>query len=116
MSLQPLRVAIFPYIPDLAGDELAGLGKTGELVEVYTKGVDPYDLNALEFIYLTDGEDAYDLMEVDTVLLGELVKTGRLQPLEDHFKVTRDVFDPSAVHSLPYSPHLKSHLYIQTVL
>ena len=120
MASQPrLRVAIFPYIPDLAGDKLAGLKQfivdefkkvSGELIEVETDA-DPYDLNKLNSTYLTNDRDAYDVMEVDTILLGELVKTGRLQNLEDHFMVTEDVFTPSAVHSVRYSPHLKSHLY-----
>ena len=113
MESSPLRVAIFPYIPDLAGDELAGLRQyiadqfksvTGLKVEVYTKGVNPYDLDALQSTYLTDGKDAYDLMEVDTVLLGELVEAGLLQPL-DGYEPT-DVFAPSAVHSVTYSGHV----------
>ena len=118
-SQPPLRVAIFPYIPDLAGDKLAGLKQfivdgfkkvSGELIEVETDA-NPYDLNKLNSTYLTNDRDAYDVMEVDTILLGELVKTGRLQNLEDHFTVTEDVFIPSAVQSLHYSPDLKNHLY-----
>ena len=50
-------------------------------------------------------------MEVDTILLGELAKTDLVQVLEDHFEVKTDVFTSSAVHSVRYSPHLKSHLY-----
>ena len=119
MASKPLRVAIFPYIPDLAGDKLAGLKRfiadefkkvSGESIEVET-AADPYDLIKLKSTYLTDDRDAYDVMEVDTILLGELVKTGRLQALEDHFTVTEDVFTPSAVHSVRYSPHFKTHLY-----
>ena len=119
MASQPLRVAIFPYIPDLAGDKLAGLKRfiadefkkvSGESIEVETDA-DPYNLSKLKSTYLTDDRNAYDVMEVDTVLLEELVKTGRLQALEDHFTVTEDVFTPSAVHSVRYSPNLKSHLY-----
>ena len=119
MASQPLRVAIFPYIPDLAGDKLAGLKRfiadefkkvSGESIEVETDA-DLYDLYKLKSTYLTDDRDAYDVMEVDTIILEELVKTGRLQALEDHFTVTEDVFTPCAVHSVRYSPNLKSHLY-----
>ena len=119
MSSQQLRVSIFPYIPDLAGDKLAGLTRFiadefkkehGVSVQVEATA-DPYDLMKLKNNYLADGEDAYDVMEVDTVLLGELAKSGRLQALEDHFTVTADVFASSAVQSVSYSPHLKSHLY-----
>ena len=116
MSLQPLRVSIFPYIPDLAGDKLAGLTRFiadefkkehGVSVKVEATA-DPYDLNKLRSVYLADGEDSYDVMEVDTVLLGELAKSGHLQPLEDHFTVTEDIFASSAVRSVTY---LKEHLY-----
>ena len=31
------------------------------------------------------GKEAYDIMEVDTILLGELVKTGKLQSLKVTF-------------------------------
>ena len=73
---------------------------------------DPYDLKKLKRNYLANGDDAYDIMEVDTVLLGELVKSGQLQPLEEHFTVTADVYASSAVHSVHSdSPHLKTHLY-----
>ena len=118
MSSQ-LRIAIFPYIPDLAGDKLAGLRqfiadefkkKCGESVQVETKA-DPYDLKQLTSTSLANGEEAYDIMEVDTVLLGELAKSGCLQPLEGRFKVTEDVYTASAVHSVRYSPHFKQHLY-----
>ena len=121
MSSQPLRVSIYPYIPDLAGDKLAGLTRfiadefkkehgVSVVVEANEKA-DPYNLPHLINKYLADGEDAYDVMEVDTVLLGELAKSGHLQPLEDHFKVTEDIFASSAVRSVNYSRHLKEHLY-----
>ena len=119
MSSQQLRVSIYPYIPDLAGDKLAGLTRFiadefkkehGVSVQVEATA-DPYDLMKLKNNYLADGEDAYDVMEVDTVLLEELAKSGCLQALEDHFTVTADVFASSAVQSVSYSPHLKSHLY-----
>ena len=118
MSSRPLRVSIFPYIPDLAGDKLAGLKQFiadefkkayGQRVEVETTA-DQYDLKKLKSSYLIDDKDAYDVMEVDTILLGELAKTDLVQALEDHFEVKTDVFT-SAVHSVRYSPHLKSHLY-----
>ena len=119
MSSQQLRVSIYPYIPDMAGDKLVGLTKfiADEFKKVHGVSVeveataDPYDLKKLKRNYLANGDDAYDIMEVDTVLLGELVKSGHLQPLEEHFTVTADVYASSAVHSVSYSPHLKTHLY-----
>ena len=112
MASQPIRVAIYPQIPDLAGDELAGLKQfiadefkkvSGESIEVDTD-VDPYDLEKLKSTYLTDDRNAYDVMEVevDTEFLKKLVETGCLQALEDHFTVTEDVFTPTAFHSVRY--------------
>ena len=114
MSSEPLRVAIFPYIPDVANDKLEGLKRfivdefkkqTGEQVEIFTDA-DPYNLKYFRSKYLGDGPDAYDVMEVDTILLGEIVKTGNLQPLDDHFTVTEEEYAPSAVHSVTSSSRL----------
>lgn len=83
-----------------------GVSVTVEVVE------DPYDLKQLISKHLADSDDAYDVMEVDTVMLGQLAKSGNLQALlEEYFEVTRDVFASSAVESVSYAPHLKSHLY-----
>ena len=69
MSLEALRVAIFPYIPDVANDKLEGLKsfivdefkkQTGEQVEVFTDA-DPYDLKKLQSKYLGDDSNAYDV-------------------------------------------------------
>ena len=118
-SQQPLRVSIFPYIPDLANDELSCLKKfissefqrqCGVPVLVESKA-DPYDLKKLQSSYLTAGENAYDIMEVDTVLLGELVKAGCLQTLDESFQVSEKDFTSNAVQSVRYSPKLKDHLY-----
>ena len=120
MASQPIRVAIYPHIPDLAGDKLEGLKQfitdefkkvSGQSIEVKTD-VDPYDdLEKFKSIYLTDGPDAYDIIEVDTESLEKLVKTGRLQALEDHFTVTKDVFTPYSVHSVSVCTDTDEHLY-----
>ena len=119
MSSHQLRVSIYPYIPDLAGDKLKGLTRFiadefkkehGVSVEVEATA-DVYDLEKFTSTYLADGEDAYDVMEVDTILLGELAMQDLLQPLEGHFPVTDDVFASSAVHSVSYSLQSKSHVY-----
>ena len=68
-------MSIFPYIPDLAGDKVAGLTRFiadefkkehGVSVQVEATA-NPYDLNKLRSVYLADDEDSYDVMEVDTV-------------------------------------------------
>ena len=125
MASQPIRVAIYPHIPDLAGDKLEGLKQfiadefkrvTGESIKVETD-VDPYNLEKLESTYLTDDSDAYDVIEVDTESLEKLVETGRLQALENHFTVTEDVFTPYSVRSVSVcrdtdgNVHTDKHLY-----
>ena len=118
MSSEQPTVSIYRCIPDLAGDKLAGLTKFiadefkkehGVSVKVEATA-DPYDLNKLGSVYLADGDDSYDVMEVDRFLLVELVKSGHLQPLEDHSTVTEYIF-ASAVRSVNSSRHLKEHLY-----
>lgn len=103
-----LRVAIFPYIPDLARDKLEGLRQYivsefrkehGETIQV-DSSINPYNLKQMTSTHLGTGKEAYDVMEVDTILLGELVKSKKLQPLNDYFKVTKDEYALSAVHSV----------------
>ena len=119
MTSKPLRVSIFPYIPDLARDKLDGLKRyivsefkkcSGATIEVESSA-DPYDLKTMTSLHLGTGEKAYDAMEVDTILLGELVKAERLQPLDGHFTVTEKDYAASAVHSVNYSPRFKNKLY-----
>ena len=96
---RPLRVSIFPYIPDLAGDKLLGLRNyiankfeeaTAIKVDVSSEP-DPYDLRSLKSKYLSSGSDAYDIMEVDTILLRELVKSDKVKMLDS--VDTRDFFN-----------------------
>lgn len=99
---RPLRVSIYPYIPDLAGDNLLGLRKyisqsfehaTGIKVEVESSA-DPYDLDSLKSKYLsTDSTDSYDIMELDTILLGELVKSGKVKEIRSMKDLNID-FEP----------------------
>ena len=119
MATKPLRVSIFSDIPDLARDELKGLRQfiasefereCGAAVLVESSA-DPYDLKTLTSTNLGTGEEAYDVMEVDTILLGELVKAGNLQPLDDSFTVTENEYAASAVQSVKYSSHFKNRLY-----
>ena len=108
--MDPLRVAIFPYIPDIAGDKLKGL--TDFIAKEYneykhydvdievTTAADPYNLECMRSTYLDSGPDAYDVLEVDTIMLGEIVDTGKLQQLDSNFAVNDDIYLPSAVESV----------------
>ena len=101
----PLRVAIYPYIPDLAGDSFKSL--TDFITEEYKKispGVDiditcdwdPYNLDKMNSTYLK--LDGFDVLEVDTIILGEFVEN--LLALDGIFPVNGDIFLPSAVDSV----------------
>ena len=94
MATRPLRVSIFPYIPDLAKDGLESLKQfiartfkkqTGIEVEVRSDA-DPYDLNLLKSSYLSSSPtESYDVMELDTIILGELVKSGKVKKIDKVF-------------------------------
>ena len=86
MQTTEIRVLIYPYIPDLNRDGLKQLRnyikKEFEAqfpnVKVQVDGdpntTDPYLLDNLK-AYLGTASDAYDLVEVNTIMLGEMVKT-----------------------------------------
>ena len=115
MSQKPLRVSIYRNIPDLAGDELAGLKQfivsefkkeIAEPVDVVVDAtVDPYNEEKLKSTYLTDGDDAYDVMELETTnILKNLATTGHLQALDGLFDVNANIYTPSAVDSVKCAP------------
>ena len=104
----PLRVSMFPYIPDLADDKLDGLKRyiatkfkecTG-LEVLVESNADPYNLDQLKTKYLSsDPDSAYDIMEIDAVLLGELVKADCIEKFDDHDIDMRQFF-PWCVQSV----------------
>lgn len=78
----PLRVTLFPYIPDAAGDTLRSLREHIEsafekqhpevdLTLRLNKPDDLYTLTAIEQ-FLT-GDSAYDVIEIDAVVLSDLI-------------------------------------------
>lgn len=85
MQTTEIRVLIYPYIPDLNRDGLKQLRNYIKIefeaqfpnVKVQVDGdpntTDPYLLDNLK-AYLGTASDAYDLVEVDTIMLGEMVK------------------------------------------
>jgi len=78
-----LRVVIYPYIPDLSDDKLKSLtdwiatlfeSQNPEIfltVETPILSIDIYDVNAL--IEYLSGSNAPHIIELDTILLGDLV-------------------------------------------
>ena len=93
-----LKVAPFPYLPDTVGDQLASLV---EFIKTQFEATYPnitlelrpmnntdgfYNLSTLSNWLASDGS-GYDVVEIDTVLLGDLVVAGLLTPqfvLPDH--------------------------------
>ena len=110
MTSEPLLVSIYP-IPDLAGDKLDSLKKyiesefkkecPGAMIKVESSA-DIYNAEKMTSTYLGTGKDAYDVMEVDTLLLGEVVEC--LRPLDDHFTITE--YAESAVRSVTFDKKL----------
>ncbi|CAM4789859.1 unnamed protein product [Rotaria magnacalcarata] len=86
-----LKVALYPYLPDAGGDNYTGLLQfiTDEFNKVYpdialqlrplSTNDDFYDLNLLSKWLMADGS-GYDIVEIDTVLLGDLVNIGLVAP------------------------------------
>lgn len=85
---QVLKVALYPYLPDVAKDGFQALRDSLERrfearepgidLQLRLKSNDPlYDLDSLG-VLLGPGPGGYDIVEVDAVLLGELVTRGLL--------------------------------------
>ena len=80
-----LRVSIYPWIPDLADDKLQTLlswiettfeNENPEIdLQVSTAAFDVYDLDDLKD-NLIDDPSAPHIVEIDTILLGEIVDSG----------------------------------------
>ena len=107
--MDSLQIAIYPYIPDLAGDQYKSLtgfiknefsSQYGVDIEVTCdyKKMDPYNVDGMDKTYLSP--DGYDVLEVDTLLLGDIVKTEKVLPLDTIFAVNNDIYAPTAVESV----------------
>ena len=89
---QPLRVALFPWLPDPAGDNFKSLASAlktrferenpdTEVTIILDKGEDLY--NRAKVAWLLDpprAADRYDIVEVDEIMLSEVVATKRVAP------------------------------------
>ncbi|CAF1280801.1 unnamed protein product [Adineta ricciae] len=87
-----LKVALYPFLPDSAGDNFANLTRfiREEFVKVQpdidlqlrplSQDADFYSLATLKSWLLSNGE-GYDIVEIDTVLLGDVVNAGLIAPI-----------------------------------
>ncbi|WP_224368696.1 hypothetical protein [Hyalangium versicolor] len=89
-----LKAVLFPYIPDSAGDNFASLKQRLEhdfeqlhsdidLDIVFDLNLDVYDLSEGGTLnrLLGEGSEAAQVVEIDSLLLGELVSKGWIQPV-----------------------------------
>lgn len=87
-----LRVPLYPYIPDAAGDGLQAMAARIEAeferkhphIDLVTNpscfADDFYEPSQLARSLKGEGECAYDVVETDTIILGELVAEGAVRP------------------------------------
>ncbi|WP_043711640.1 extracellular solute-binding protein [Corallococcus macrosporus] len=91
---RPLKVVLFPYIPDAAGDGFASLEQRLEadferehsdidVDIVFDANLDLYDLDEGGTLnqLLGQGPGAAQVVEIDTLILGDLVAKGWVQPV-----------------------------------
>jgi len=108
---RPLKIAMYQYLPDLAGDGLAGLGAkleaeflaaTGcQVICDYGFNVDNYhaqqSIAALKpcSVHNPPPTCGYDMVEIDTATLGDLTGTpGLIQPVPASVKINEFDFLP----------------------
>lgn len=91
---RPLKVVLFPYIPDSAGDGFASLKQRLEadferahsdidVDIVFDANLDLYDLDEGGTLnqLLGEGAGAAQVVEIDTLIMGDLVSKGWVQPV-----------------------------------
>ena len=85
-----LKVGIYPCIPDLANDKLQGLkdyiktkfeGEHSDVTVTVHADWDRYKIDEVGH-NLSAKAESFDILEIDTVLLGEVVDLGVLQELD----------------------------------
>ena len=108
-----LKVGIYPYIPDLNGDELKGLREFIKIeFEKQHPDIDltvntdwnPYSVEKVAG-YLSSHEESFDIVEMDTILLGEVVDKGVMQRLDLARFDLDDALFPVAVDAVTYRGH-----------
>ena len=109
-----LKVGIYPWIPDLGNDKLKGLKdlikleferEHPDITVTISSDWDPYDVEAVA-ANLSSKEESFDILEIDTILLGEVVEKGVVQQLnlsqyglqDDFFAVALDAVSFKGCH------------------
>lgn len=126
-----LHVAPFPYLPDSVGDnyrslhrfiidafELAHPGIELSLRPMSMKGESFYNMTFISGWLSPDGSE-YDVVEIDTVILGDLVSAGLVAPQIYHDSVSVDWHPAAAaavrINQAQYAyPHLMCAFFLFT--
>jgi thiamine pyridinylase len=93
LAQTPLRVALFPYLPDTGGDTLGSMTRRIEMefeaanpgIDLQLRRMDPddgafYEPDSLRAWLTAPAGQGYDLVEVDAIMLGDLAAAGYLTP------------------------------------
>ncbi len=109
-SVVGLKVGMYPYIPDLNRDNLKSLQEmikndfekeNPDVQLTIVTNWDPYDVDNVAG-NLSSASDSFDILEIDTIVLGEVVDKGVVHPI-DFSKLDLDgVFFPAAVDGVTY--------------
>jgi len=125
-----LKVALFPHIPDSGGDGYKGLQQyiknefekqfpnfNLELRQINPNEDHFYNVTTL-INWLTDTINGYDIVEIDTVVLGDLVNAGVIVP--QRLSSTSEKWHPAAVTAVQFNqayyafPHLLCAFFLLT--
>ncbi len=129
-----LRVPIYPYIPDAAGDQFQALTARIEAdFEASNPGIDLvvnpscfqddfYEPAGIASSLKGEGDCPYDVIETDTAILGELVASGAVRPWPRvpegiHFHpagLLASTVPPPAAHALYGVPHWLCNHFIMS--
>ena len=105
-----LKVGIYPWIPDLGKDKLQGLKdmikydferKHPNITLSVSSSWDPYDVDKVTK-NLSDDPNSFDVLEIDTILLGEIVDKGNVQKLDLSHHGLQDDFMAVGLDAVTY--------------
>ena len=105
-----LQFGLYPYIPDLGNDNLQGLkvfiknkfeNENPDITLTVSSEWDPYDLDKVVSRFKKDN-DPFDILEVDTLLLGEIVEKGVVQEVHFSKQKLQGVFLEPSVEAVTY--------------
>lgn len=104
-----LKFGLYPWIPDLGKDKLKSLkdlikrdfeSQHPDITLTVTDKWDPYDPDKVAACFQTE---SFDVLEIDTILLGEVVDKGVVQKLDLSKYGIQDDFLPAGMDAVTYN-------------